>query len=68
MGPLKFHEFRRLVGSYGCEIVKTTKEWEVSDRQDKARISGFATVSGREVKPIYVRQFLKVIKNKRGTP
>ncbi len=66
MGPIKLPEFKRLVGSYHCQIVKTTKEWEVRDCTDGMRVSGFATVSGREVKPVYVKQFLKALKTKRG--
>jgi hypothetical protein len=66
MGPMKLPEFKRLIGSYQCKIIKTTKEWEVRDSIDDMRISGFATMSGREVKPIYIKQFLKAIKDKRG--
>jgi hypothetical protein len=66
LGPMKLPEFQRLVGSYDCQIVKTAKEWEVRDCTDGMRISGFATVSGREVKPVYIKQFLKVINSKRG--
>ncbi len=66
MGPMKLPEFKRLVGSYKCKIVKTTKEWQVRDSIDGMRVSGFGTISGREVKSVYVEQFLKAIKNKRG--
>ena len=66
MGPMKFPDFKRLVSSYQCQIVKTTKEWEVRDLTDGMRISGFATISGREVKPVYIKQFLKAIRSKRG--
>ena len=66
LGPIKLAEFKRLVGSYDCQIAKTSKEWEVRDSTDGMRISGFATVSGREVKPVYIKQFLKSVKSKRG--
>lgn len=66
MGSVKLVEFRSLILSYNCEIVKTAKEWKILDRSDGKRISSFATVSGREVKPIYVKHFLKAINKKRG--
>ena len=66
MGPLKLFEFKRLISSYKCHIAKTAKEWEVRDSIDGKRISGFGTVSGRHAKAVYVKQFLKEIKSKRG--
>jgi len=63
---ISLREFEALVKSWDCSPVKTTKESEVRDNRDGMRISGFATVSGRQVKPIYVKKFLKAIKAKRG--
>jgi len=64
--PISLREFQALVKSWDCSIVKTTKEWEVKDNQDNMWVSGFATISGRYVKVIYIRKFLKAIRKKRG--
>jgi len=66
LGPMKSVSFKRLVASYDCKIVRRTKEWEVRNRADGKRISSFGIVRGQEVKSVYVQQFLKAIKIKRG--
>lgn len=63
---VKFHVFERTVKSFDCSIRKTTNEWEVVDNLDGSWICGFATVSGREVKITYVKNFEKLIRVKRG--
>jgi hypothetical protein len=63
---VKMREFEQLVRSWNCTARKTTKEWEVIDNLDGKWICGFATVSGREVKVSYVRNFTKQIQEKRN--
>jgi len=63
--PLR--KFEAEVRSWRCSIVKTAKEWEIVDDTDGSWITGFATVSGRAVKLPYLKLFLKLIKEKRGS-
>ena|GEM_PF-2838894 len=65
MSPLSLRRFRKLVSVYGCNVVRTSLEWQIVDREGKY-VSGFAVThgnrtKGNEVKPVYVRQFLKRI-------
>ena len=62
---IKIHVFERMVRKAGCSVRKTTNEWEVIDDSDGKWVCGFATVSGREVKVVYVKNFEKLIANKR---
>lgn len=65
MGPMSHRGFEKLVKSWNCSIQKTTKEWEVKDKTDGMRVSGFAS-HGKSVKPVYINIFLKEIRRKRG--
>lgn len=65
MGPMSHKDFERLVKSWNCSIVRTTKEWETTDNTDGQRVSGFGS-HGKTVKPVYVQKFLKLIRAKRG--
>ena len=62
---IKLHELRQIVGQYDCSIRKRTKEWEVVDLTAGKWICGFATISGRVVKVVYVRNFERLINRKR---
>lgn len=64
---IKLREFEALVNRWNCSIVKTKKDWAVYDDVDGMWVSGFATVSGREVKMPYVNLFEKKIREKRST-
>ncbi len=68
MGPVSLRRFRKLLRIYGCNIMRTSTEWQVVDSEGKY-ISGFAIAHGRrtkgnEVKPIYVQKFLKKIQER----
>lgn len=65
--PMRFGEFEALVKKWNCRIERTTKEWEVRDNNDGTRVTGFASISGREVKRSWVKRFLKLIRKKRGS-
>ena len=62
---VKLHEFEKAVRLQNCSIRKTTKEWEVIDNTDGKWVCGFATVGGREVKAPYLKNFQKLIQQKR---
>lgn len=67
MGPMPLRKFEQLVKSHGCHIERSSKEWVIVDSYG-AKIVPFAVTHGKqrkrnEVKPIYVKQFLKAIKN-----
>ncbi len=64
--PMRFGDFEALVKKWNCRVEKTTKEWEVRDNSDDARVTGFGTISGREVKRSWVKRFLKLISAKRS--
>jgi hypothetical protein len=63
---VKMRDFQRIVRSYNCSIRKTTKEWEVIDNIDGQWVCGFGTVSGREIKEPYGKNFLKLMTDKRA--
>ncbi|MBX9880282.1 MAG: hypothetical protein K2Y22_17620 [Candidatus Obscuribacterales bacterium] len=65
--PMRLGDFRLLVHKWDCRIEKTTKEWEVRDNKDNLRVTGFASVRGREVKRSWVKRFLKLIQEKRAS-
>jgi hypothetical protein len=64
--PMALKNFKALVNSFNCSIVKTTKEWQVVDNTDGQWVCGFATISGRQVKRPYVDEFIQRIKVKRS--
>ena len=62
--PLPFHRFQQLVKSYGCVMVMKGTHGEIF--KDGVPVGGFAVTHGKhtkgnEVKPFYVRRFLKNI-------
>ena len=63
MGPIPERDFVKLVRSHGCEIVMNGSHGTIY-RNDNF-VSGFAVShkhgGKREVKPVYVRQFLKAV-------
>lgn len=64
--PIRLAVFEAMVREWNCRIAKTTKEWEVIDNTDEMRVTGFATVGGRQVKGSWVKRFLKLIREKRA--
>jgi hypothetical protein len=64
MGPIPEREFVRLIRSHGCNIVMNGNHGSIY--RDGNFLTGFAVShkhgGKREVKPVYVRQFLKAIR------
>ncbi len=63
---IRLAAFEAMVQKWNCRIAKTTKEWEVIDNADEMRVTGFATIGGRQVKGSWVKRFQKLIRDKRG--
>lgn len=70
MGPMPLRKFEQLVKTYECHIERSTKEWVVVDAEGNTVVLFAVTHGGRtksnEVKPFYVKRFLKAMKNVRG--
>lgn len=64
MGPIPEREFAKMVKSHGCKIVMNGTHGSIY--RDDNFVTGFAVShkqgGKREVKPVYVRQFLKAIR------
>jgi len=62
--PMAERDFTRLVKEAGMQIKKSNKEWKIVDNFDNYLMSFAVTHRKgrkREVKPIYVRKFRKII-------
>jgi len=63
--PLEEHKFKKLVKSYGFEIISASKHHKIISLNDGKTLMNFAIYHSktgkREVKPIYINLFFKKI-------